>query len=73
MVDFSPLFDTLKEKGMNLSDLRRVISPKTQSSIKENHLKSNPKIYVGTIEKICLFLDVPIEKVIKIVPDNVEK
>ncbi|UOY86855.1 helix-turn-helix domain-containing protein [Bacillus glycinifermentans] len=73
MVDFSPLFDTLKEKGMNLSDLRQVISSATQTSIKENHLQTNLKMYIGTLEKICLFLDVPVEKVIKIVPDNVEK
>ncbi|ETB71305.1 helix-turn-helix transcriptional regulator [Bacillus paralicheniformis] len=73
MVDFSPLFDTLREKGMKLSDLRQVISSRTQASIKENHLQKNLKMYIGTLEKICLFLEVPVEKVIKIVPDNVEK
>ncbi|KND05343.1 helix-turn-helix domain-containing protein [Bacillus paralicheniformis] len=73
MVDFSPLFDTLREKGMKLSDLRQVISSRTQASIKENHLQNNLKMYIGTLEKICLFLEVPVEKVIKIVPDNVEK
>ncbi|MEG7333286.1 helix-turn-helix domain-containing protein [Bacillus sp. 0102A] len=69
MVDFSPLFKTLEEKEMRLSDLREVISSKTQVGIKENHLQSNSKMYIGTIEKICLFLDVPVEKVIKIVKE----
>ncbi|MEC1707395.1 XRE family transcriptional regulator [Bacillus mojavensis] len=69
MVDFSPLFKTLEEKEMRLSELRKVISPATQASIKENHRQSNLKMYVGTIEKICLFLDVPVEKVIKIVKE----
>ncbi|NME91540.1 XRE family transcriptional regulator [Bacillus velezensis] len=67
MVDFSPLFKTLEEKEMNLSDLRQVISSRTQASIKENHMQANLKMYIGTLEKICLFLDVPVEKVIRIV------
>ncbi|AUS14815.1 MULTISPECIES: helix-turn-helix domain-containing protein [Bacillus] len=69
MVDFSPLFKTLEEKEMNLSDLRQVISSRTQTSIKENHMQANLKMYIGTLEKICLFLDVPVEKVIRIVKE----
>ncbi|ATO08495.1 hypothetical protein CRH11_00040 [Bacillus velezensis] len=36
---------------------------------KENHMQANLKMYIGTLEKICLFLDVPVEKVIKIVKE----
>lgn len=67
MIDFSPLYETLKEKGLKMKDLRNtVVSPDTLANINKAHLSSDPKIYLGTIEKICLHLDVPIEKVVQI-------
>ncbi|MGB9945309.1 helix-turn-helix domain-containing protein [Bacillus subtilis] len=66
MIDFSPLMETLKEKEMNLSDLRQVMSSATQAKIKKNHKVSDSKMRLGTIEKICLLLDVPVERVIRI-------
>ncbi|MEB3692766.1 helix-turn-helix domain-containing protein [Bacillus velezensis] len=69
MVDFSPLIKTLKEKEMNLSDLRQVMSSATQAKLKKNHRVCDSKMRLGTIEKICLLLDVPVEKVIKITKD----
>ncbi|NLS42494.1 XRE family transcriptional regulator [Bacillus subtilis] len=69
MIDFSPLMETLKEKEMNLSDLRQVMSSATQVKIKKNHKVSDSKMRLGTIEKICLLLDVPVERVIRIVKE----
>jgi len=67
MIDFSPLFETLDDKGMNMSDLRGVVaSPATLTNIKKGHKTTGLKIYLSTIENICIYLDVPIEKVVKI-------
>lgn len=70
MISFSPLYETLKERGMNISDLRSVLSPDTIANINKNHLTKNSKIYLGTIEKICFALNVPVEKVICFLPDE---
>lgn len=70
MIDFSPLFETLDKKGMNISDLRgEVASPATLTSIKQGHMTTGLKLYLSTIENICLYLEVPIEKVVKITKD----
>ena len=66
MLDFSPLHQTLKDKGMRMSDLRdEVLSSRTLAKINRNE-----DVYISTIEKICLHLNVPIEKVIKVTPDG---
>lgn len=69
MVDFSPLLQTLSEKGMKMSDLRQVMSSSTQAKILKNHKVSDSKMRLGTLEKICTLLEVPVEKVIKITKD----
>lgn len=61
MIDFSPLQETLIEKGMVISDMRdKILHPKTIASINRNG-----DVSLSTVEKICLFLDVPIEKVVR--------
>ena len=66
MIDFSPLRQTLKEKEMNMSELRdTVLSSRTLAKINRDE-----DLYISTIEKICLFLDVPIEKVVRFTPDG---
>jgi DNA (cytosine-5)-methyltransferase 1 len=66
MLDFSPLHQTLKEKGMRMSDLRdEVLSSRTLAKINRNE-----DVYISTVEKICLFLDVTIEKVVRFTPDG---
>lgn len=68
MIDFTPLFETLKEKGLKPKDLRgTLLAPDTLAKINKAHMSTDSKIYIGTIEKICLHLDVPIEKVVRIV------
>ena len=70
MISFSPLYETLKERGMNISELRAVLSPDTIANINKAHMSAKPKLYLGTIETICLTLDVPIEKVVQVLPDS---
>jgi DNA-binding Xre family transcriptional regulator len=66
MIDFSPLHQTLKEKGMMMSDLRdTILSSRTLAKINKNQ-----DVYISTIEKICLHLNVPIEKVVQFLPDG---
>jgi DNA (cytosine-5)-methyltransferase 1 len=61
MIDFSPLRKTLGEKNMVISDMRdKILHPKTIAAINKNG-----DVNLSTVEKICLFLDVPIEKVVR--------
>lgn len=66
MIDFSPLHLTLEGKGMMMSDLRdTVLSSRTLAKINRNE-----DVYLSTIEKICLYLDVPIQNVVKFNSDG---
>jgi DNA-binding Xre family transcriptional regulator len=66
MIDFSPLRQTLSEKNMVISDMRdKILHPKTIAAINRNG-----DVYLSTIEKICIFLDVPPEKVVRFTPDG---
>ncbi|MED2615461.1 XRE family transcriptional regulator [Bacillus toyonensis] len=67
MIDYTPLHVTLKEKDMVISDLRdKILHSKTIARINRGM-----SVHLSTIEDICLHLDVPIEKVVKIM-DNEE-
>lgn len=66
MIDFSPLRQTLTEKNMVISDMRdKILHPKTIAAINRDG-----DVNLSTVEKICLFLDVPIEKVVRFTPDG---
>lgn len=66
MIDFSPLRQTIEEKGMRMSELRdTLLSSRTLAKINKNE-----DVNLSTVEKICLFLDVPIEKVVRFTPDG---
>jgi DNA (cytosine-5)-methyltransferase 1 len=66
MIDFSPLHKTLEEKNMVISDMRdKILHPKTIAAINKNG-----DVNLSTVEKICLFLDVTIEKVVRFTPDG---
>ncbi len=69
MIDYSPLFELLEERGMKLSHFRgENFNSKTQ-----RRLSNNESVNLRTIEFLCLKLNVPIEKVVRISPDEVEK
>lgn len=62
MIDFSPLHKTLKDKNMVISDMRNtILHPRTIAKINKNK-----DVNLSTIESICIHLNVPIEKVVKI-------
>jgi DNA (cytosine-5)-methyltransferase 1 len=66
MIDFSPLRKTLEDKNMVISDMRdKILHPKTIAAINKDG-----DVNLSTVEKICLFLDVPIEKVVRFTPDG---
>ncbi|KQL18817.1 helix-turn-helix domain-containing protein [Cytobacillus solani] len=63
MLNYRPLKETLKQKGLVLSDLRDTIglNSRTQAIISRNE-----PVSLATIHKICTHLNVPIEKVIEL-------
>lgn len=65
MITYSPLFQTLKEKDLKIKDLYDVIGPDTAAKFKKGE-----SMRIDTIEKVCLFLEVGIEKVVAIVPND---
>jgi DNA-binding Xre family transcriptional regulator len=62
MISYDPLFKTLNEKGMVISDLRGVLL----NSRTISKLYKNESVNLSTIEKICLHLSVRIEEVVSI-------
>lgn len=63
MIDYSPLQETLKIKGMVISDLRDVIlNSRTIANINKGE-----SVNLKTIESICIHLEVNIEEVVKII------
>lgn len=62
MISYEPLFKTLKEKEMVISDLRDIIL-NSRTIAKINRGES---INLSTVEKICVHLNVRIEEVILI-------
>jgi DNA-binding Xre family transcriptional regulator len=65
MISYRPLFETLKERNLVISDLRNtVLHPTTITKI-----YNNESVSLRKIEKICLHLNVPIEKVVEILPE----
>jgi DNA-binding Xre family transcriptional regulator len=66
MIDFSPLRKTLAEKKMVISDMRGIVlHQKTIAAINRDS-----DVNLSTVEKICLYLDVPIEEVVRFTPDG---
>lgn len=67
MISYDPLKETLRELGLELRDLDTerggVINKRTVSKFRHNKT-----LNITSIERVCLFLDVPIEKVVEIKP-----
>lgn len=63
MIDYSPLFKCLDEKGIALSFFReKGLNSRTQARISKGQAVS-----LSTIEFLCKELDVPIECVVRII------
>lgn len=69
MIDYTPLWETMKEKNISTYSLIRDynFSKGTLDSLKQNR-----NVTLNTIEMICRILQVPIEKVVRIIYDDME-
>lgn len=63
MISYSKLFKTLDEKGVSLIELERGIGMSSSTTAK---FRKGQAVQLSIIEKICKYLDVPIEKVVEI-------
>jgi DNA-binding Xre family transcriptional regulator len=62
MISYEPLLKTLKEKNMTISDLRGVcLDSKTIAKFNKGG-----SLKLSTVERICQYLNVPIERVVYI-------
>ncbi len=61
MIDYEPLFQTLKEKRMYIKDLYSIMHPETASKFAKGE-----SVSMSIIMKLCITLDVPIFKVVVI-------
>jgi len=65
-VNYDPLKITLIEKGLELKDLQNenggIINKRTVHKFRHNHTMN-----IQTVIAVCVYLDVPIEKVVKVV------
>ena len=69
MIDYSPLWETMKEKNVSTYALIRDynFSKGTLDSLKQNR-----NVTLNTIEMLCKILQVPIEKVVRIIYDDTD-
>lgn len=67
MIDYSPLFETMKARGVSQYRLFRdgVIDNKTMYNMKRNR---NTEMI--TIERLCLYLDCTPSDIVRIRPDG---
>ncbi|WP_422387978.1 helix-turn-helix domain-containing protein [Brevibacillus borstelensis] len=63
MISYDPLFRTIKRKNLLLIDLVREckLAPATVAKFKKNQ-----SVTMDTIDKVCCYLNVPIEEVVSI-------
>jgi DNA-binding Xre family transcriptional regulator len=69
MVSYEPLRNTLSDMKLELKDLETgnggVLNKRTVSKLRHNRT-----VNIESIERVCLFLGVPIEKVVEIKSDR---
>jgi DNA-binding Xre family transcriptional regulator len=65
MIDYTPLRVTLAEKNLKISCLETVKGGPLNSRT-VSKLRNNKSVNLTTIESVCEFLDVPIEKIVEI-------
>lgn len=63
MISYDPLFSTLEEKNIKLITL---ITDLKFSKTTGAKFRKNDSVQLTTIEKICHYLDCPVEKVVRI-------
>lgn len=63
MISYEPLFRTLESKGLTLSDIEYKCGMSSRTIAK---FRKGESTTLDTLERICVFLDVPIDKVVEI-------
>jgi len=63
MISYDPLKVSLKELNRNLNEMRLQGNLNSRTIARINR---NESVNLSTIESICLYFDLPIEKVVKI-------
>jgi DNA-binding Xre family transcriptional regulator len=66
VISFKPLFKTLVDLDLSLTDLEKKCGFSSATTAK---LKKGESMRLDTIERICIVLNVPIEKVVEIIAD----
>ena len=67
MIDFSPLWKTLSQKGISTY---RLINDYHLSKGTIDSLKHNRNVTLNTIDNLCQILQVPIQDIVTITPDQ---
>lgn len=67
MFSYDPLWKLLIDRKMTKTELRRAVNFSTFALAK---MGKNESISMETLDKICNYLDVPVEKVIKFVKED---
>lgn len=67
MIDFSPLWKTLGQKGISTY---RLINDYHLSKGTIDSLKHNRNVTLNTIDNLCQILQVPIQDIVTITPDQ---
>lgn len=67
MIDYTPLWETMKQKNISTY---RLLKDYGFSKGTLNSLKQNKNVTLNTIENLCIILDVPIEQIVRIIPDK---
>ena len=66
MITYEPLYETMKEKGISTY---RLINEFGISRSLLDRLKHNKPISTTTLNDLCSFLDVPVERILKYTKD----
>lgn len=63
MISYEPLLQTMREQGVTKNDLRKagILNPKSIAKFEKGE-----SLKLSTINKICEYLRVPIERVVRI-------
>lgn len=67
MIDYTPLWETMKKKNMSTY---RLLKDYGFSKGTLDSLKQNKNVTLHTIETLCTILNAPIEQIVRIVPDK---
>lgn len=67
MISYNPLFKTIEKKGISLYSIEQSVGMSPRVTAK---FRKNERVSLETIEKICIYLDVPIEQVVEVIRDK---